>query len=161
MADIGCGPGFIVEVLPGDISYYGFDTDQRYIMYANSRFGDRGRFFCEPFDQHSSQREGPFDVVMLNGLLHHLTDAEVTTTLGAIRNSLRRGGRLFTLDGCYVSNQATIPRLMLEYDRGDYVRTAEQYRALVESSFESIELHIDHGLSWFPYTWICMVARNR
>ena len=39
VVDIGCGPGFIVNDLPPSISYAGFDTDERYIAYANAHFG--------------------------------------------------------------------------------------------------------------------------
>lgn len=160
VADVGCGPGFIAETLPRDIVYYGFDTDRRYIDFAREKFGsERVSFFCQPFDRSTAQREGPFDVVMLNGLLHHLPDAEVIETMQAIRESLRPGGRVFTLDGCYVRDQSWIERMMLKYDRGEYVRNEAQYRALMQHSFGDVEAHVDHSLSWFPYSWIVMLAR--
>ena len=82
IADIGCGPGFIVEHLPANASYTGFDTDERYIAYANSRFGARGRFFHLPFDDAAAREHGPFDIAMMNGVLHHLSDAEADPILG-------------------------------------------------------------------------------
>jgi SAM-dependent methyltransferase len=160
VADVGCGPGFIVGELPKTLTYVGFDTDQRYIDYATKRFaGPNITFFCESYDQNSAAREGPFDVVMLNGLLHHLPDDEALETIRTIHGSLRPGGRLFTLDGCYVRGQSWIARMMLKYDRGEYVRNRSSYRALVDTVFNKVEVHIDHSLSWFPYTWIVMVAR--
>lgn len=160
VADVGCGPGFIVNVLPRTLSYVGFDTDQRYIDYATRRFSDRSAsFFCESFNQSSAAREGPFDVVMLNGLIHHLPDHEALETIRLIRRSLKPGGRVFTLDGCYVPDQSLMARLMLRYDRGDYVRNATEYSALLGAAFDDVDVHIDHSLSWFPYTWIVMVAR--
>ena len=158
IADIGCGPGFIVEHLPADISYTGFDTDERYIAYANSRFGTRARFFHLPFDDAAAREHGPFDIAMMNGVLHHLSDAEADPILGAVRRSLRAGGRIFTLDGCYVEGQSAIARFVLEHDRGRHVRTEERYRALLARHFATVEVHVDHRLSWAPYTWIVMVG---
>jgi SAM-dependent methyltransferase len=158
IADIGCGPGFLVEHLPAGVSYIGFDTDARYIEYATSRFGDRGRFHHRPFDDTVARELGPFDIAMMNGVLHHLSDAEADATLGAIRRSLGAGGRLFTLDGCYAHGQSAMARFLLAHDRGRHVRTEESYRALLERHFATVEVHVEHRLSWAPYTWIVMVG---
>lgn len=40
--DIGCGPGHTVNYIPPDIDYVGFDTERRYIAYANRHFSNRG-----------------------------------------------------------------------------------------------------------------------
>ena len=160
VADIGCGPGFIVERLPTTISYCGFDTDAKYIAYANARFGDKGRFFHRPFDALAARDHGPFDIVMMNGVLHHLNDDEVHQILEIVRPALRAGGRLFTLDGCYVEGQSIAVRLLLGLDRGRHIRTEDGYRKLVACHFSSLEVHVDHRLSWGPYTWIVMLGRD-
>ncbi len=160
IADIGCGPGFISKYLPSGISYFGFDTDAAYIAYANSKFGSKGRFFHRPFDESAVRDHGPFDIVMMNGVLHHLSDDEAHRILKVVRPALREGGRLFTLDGCYTEGQSPIARLLLDHDRGRHVRTEEGYRALIAPHFDSLEVHIDHRFSWVPYTWIVMVARS-
>jgi SAM-dependent methyltransferase len=160
VGDIGCGPGFIVELLPADVSYTGFDTDARYIAYATRRFGARGRFFHRPFDASAARDHGPFDIVMMNGLLHHLDDEEVHRTLAAVRPALAPGGRLFTLDGCYVEGQSAAARFLLEKDRGRHVRTEAGYRELLARHFRSLEVHVDHQLSWMPCSWVAMVGRK-
>ena len=43
--DIGCGPAPILESLPRDVEYVGFDPNSAYIDSARARFGARGRFF--------------------------------------------------------------------------------------------------------------------
>lgn len=158
VADIGCGPGFMAKYLPDGISYSGFDTDARYIEYAAHKFGSKGRFIEGRFDEAASRRYGPFDVVMMNGLLHHLNDDEAHQTLGVSREALRPGGRLFTLDGCYADEQSPVAAFLLKFDRGEHVRTEEQYRSLMERHFDTIEVHVEHDLSWVPYTWIVMVG---
>lgn len=158
IADIGCGPGFLVEDLPEDICYIGFDTDERYIAFARAHFAGRGRFLHRPFDSDAARQHGPFDIVLMNGLLHHLDDVEADALLGAVRQALTTDGRLFTLDGCFVEGQSAVARFLLRRDRGRHVRTEESYRELVKAHFDSVESHVDHGLSWSPYTWIVMIG---
>ena len=158
IVDIGCGPGFVVEHLPPTVDYHGFDTHEGYIAFATSRFGKTARFSCRPFDDDTARDCGPVDVVMMNGVLHHLDDDTAHVTLEAARRALGPAGRLFTLDGCYVDGQSSVARLLLDYDRGKHVRTLERYRALVGAHFGSAVANLDPDLSWFPYTWLVMVG---
>lgn len=158
--DVGCGPGFIVKYLPAGVDYHGFDTDEKYIAYARSRFGGRARFSCQPFDAAQARACSPVDVLMLNGVLHHLDDDTAHSVLACAREVLGDRGRLFTLDGCYADDQPSVARLLLKYDRGEYVRTAEQYRALLAEHFPVVTVNVDGGLSWVPYTWIVMIAHD-
>jgi SAM-dependent methyltransferase len=157
--DIGCGPGFIVNYLQKGISYLGFDIDEKYIAYANANFGDKGRFICGYFNEDTAFKYGPADVVLMNGVLHHLTDKEVDQTLRGIKQALMPGGRLFTLDGCFAEGQSALACLLLKYDRGQYVRTQEGYQSLMIKHFDTVDVHLEHSLSWIPYTWIIMVSR--
>lgn len=98
--DIGCGPGFIVRHLPDSIDYVGFDIDAPSITYARRHFGAQGRFEARLFDAAAAAEFGPADIVMMNGVMHHIGDAELLATLRVIGTALKPGGVLFTLDGC-------------------------------------------------------------
>jgi 2-polyprenyl-3-methyl-5-hydroxy-6-metoxy-1,4-benzoquinol methylase len=158
--DIGCGPGYLVRDLPKGITYFGFDLDETYISYANRRFGMRGQFFCCHFDDAAARRLGPVDVAMMNGVLHHIPDSDITSILSAVHNALRPGGTLFTLDGAYTKEQTRFSRYMLKHDRGRHVRTPEQYIALLETVFESVETHVHEDLARIPYTFFVAVSRK-
>lgn len=160
IVDIGCGPGFIAGHLPQGVSYCGFDIDGSYIAYANAKFGDRGAFVCGLFDEAAASRHRGADVVMMNGVLHHLSDEEADQTLDVVKQALGPGGRVFTLDGCYADGQPALARMLLKNDRGRYVRTQERYRLLMAKHFDSVEVHVDDSLSWVPYTWIIMIGRS-
>jgi cyclopropane fatty-acyl-phospholipid synthase-like methyltransferase len=151
--DIGCGPGYIVQYLPKSVTYIGFDIDASYIKFAESKFGSRGQFYCKYFNKEDASKLASVDVVMMNGVLHHISDEELKTTLENVYTVLKPGGMLFTLDGCYVLGQSRFRRWMLDNDRGKYVRDLEGYRKLLEREFSSVEFSIRDNYSWVPYTF--------
>ncbi|HWN71886.1 MAG TPA: class I SAM-dependent methyltransferase [Haliangium sp.] len=158
--DIGCGPGHIVRHLPTGIDYVGLDIDRPSIEYANRRFSERGRFEVRFFDQGAAAELGPADVVMMNGVMHHIGDADLKATLGCVRAALKPGATLFTLDGCYAPGQSRIDKWLLDHDRGVHVRDAAGYRALLEDSFDQVDLHVRDDYSRLPYTFAIGVARK-
>jgi SAM-dependent methyltransferase len=158
--DIGCGPGNIVEHLPDGVDYIGFDIDQRYIQHAQARFAGRGRFFCQQFDATTVDLVAPVDVAMMNGVIHHISDDALGPLLGAIKASLRQGGVLLTLDGCYIPDQSWFNKWMLDQDRGRFVRDEEGYRRVLERTFGDVALHIREHYSWVPYTFIAGLSRS-
>lgn len=159
--DIGCGPGFIVRHLPAGVQYVGFDIDQRSIDYAAARFGDRGRFHARFFDAATAEDFGPADIVMMNGVMHHIQDTDLTATLRHVKAVLKPGGMLFTLDGAYRPAQPFIDKWLLDNDRGRHVRSAAGYQALLEGVFGEVQMHLRWDLSRVPYTFAIGVAQNR
>ena len=158
--DIGCGPGYIVRHLPAGIDYVGLDIDQPSIDYANRRFGHLGRFQMRFFDPAAAAELGPADVIMMNGVMHHIGDEDLAATLACARDALKPGGVLFTLDGCYVPGQSRIDRWLLDNDRGVHVRDAAGYGRLLDRAFTAVDLHIRNDMSRLPYTFAIGVARK-
>ena len=156
--DIGCGPGHMTEGLPLEVEYFGFDVDASYIEFAQRKFGRSYSFFCRLFDEAAAGEFGPADIVMLNGVLHHMDDAVAIRTLQLARAILRPGGRIFTLDGCYCDGQSRWAKLLLDWDRGRFVRSENGYLRLGEEACLDIESHVRSDLSWVPYTFIIMLG---
>lgn len=158
--DIGCGPGHIVRHLPAGIDYIGFDIDGPSIAYAQRRFGHLGQFRDALFDASAAREFGPADVVMMNGVLHHLDDATADQTLATIAGALRPDGVLFTLDGVYRDGQNAFGKWLLDHDRGVYVRRIEGYTALLDAHFGDVAMHLREDLSRLPYSFAIGVARQ-
>jgi SAM-dependent methyltransferase len=150
--DIGCGTGDILDELPDDIDYHGFDVNPAYIAAARERYGNRGSFVVRSLSAEAVEDLGAFDVIIALGVLHHLGDALADTLFAAAAKALRSGGRLVTLDGAYVEGQHPIARLLLAFDRGRHVRTPEAYLAIARKHFRDPHATVLHDLIAVPYT---------
>lgn len=158
--DIGCGPGHIVQYIPAGIDYIGFDTAIRYIDYANQKWRGRGRFVARDFDRSAVAAFGKPDLILMNGVLHHMDDATAIQVVADAAQALGRDGVYFALDGCYRDGQNPISRYLLDKDRGEYVREAEGYEAIVRTAFPNTEVFVRDDLSWAPYTFAITKGSN-
>jgi SAM-dependent methyltransferase len=154
--DIGCGPADVLDALPSKVEYVGFDSSEKYIRSARARFGGRGRFLCLKLSRDLASQFSGFDLVLANGVIHHLADNEALDLLWVARQALRPGGRLITVDGCRVTGQRGVVRFLLNHDRGHHVRTESAYLALATQVFPNVTSHIRHDLMRIPYTHIIM-----
>jgi SAM-dependent methyltransferase len=158
--DVGCGPGYILRHLPRGIDYIGFDIDQAYIDHASRSFGDRGKFYCRYFDAAAAVEFAGADIVMMNGVLHHIADQQLTATLTHVRDVLKEGGVLFTLDGCYREGQSRFAKWLLDNDRGEFVRDQNGYDRVLRSVFDDVDLVIRQDYARVPYTFIIGISRK-
>ena len=155
--DIGCGPGDILDHLP-DVDYHGFDLSAEYIASAREKYGNRGRFEVHPVGLDLTPFYQDFDIALANGVIHHLTDSEAINLLRLASSALKPGGRLVTLDGCFVPEQSAAARFLLKQDRGKYVRTREAYLELAGQVFPSVTSTVYLKLLRIPYSHIVMEA---
>ena len=149
--DIGCGPADILNDLP-DVHYTGIDISPLYIEAARQRHGHRGTFLCEDVVVTADREPASADLVMANGILHHLDDDAALKLLRLARKALAPGGRLVALDGCFVEGQSRLARFFLRRDRGRFVRRVDEYLALGRQVFGQVESHVRHDLLRIPYT---------
>ncbi len=157
--DIGCGPGDILTFMPA-VDYVGFDMDEDYIKAAQERYGDRGTFFCKRVSNSISNELPPFDIVISYGVLHHLDDEEAIELFRLAKGALKDGGRLITVDGCFVDKQSSIARFVLSRDRGRYVRDRNAYLKLATKVFDVVNTHVRHDLLNIPYTHIVLECKK-
>jgi SAM-dependent methyltransferase len=160
--EIGCGPGTIVPYLP-DAEYVGFDLSGPYVEQARKKFQQkypRVKFFCERVSEYTLPQQNQFDVVLALGILHHLDDSEAQHLFAIAHAALKPGGKLVTLDGVWTNNQSRAARYLLARDRGQYVRTQEQYVHLASKIFSRITPTVCHDLLRIPYTHIILECKR-
>jgi len=167
--DIGCGTGLMLKYLQkyfGDIKidYVGFDMSDEYISSAKKEFKSKGQFYCNELTENSVFSLGEFDKVIAAGVIHHLDDAQATNLFKIGLNALKPGGQLATLDGCYLADrsmQSRIVTMLLDNDRGKYIRQQYEYEALVPAGFKKIISEVRHDLFMIPYTNLVMVCKKQ
>ncbi len=157
--DIGCGTGDVLRHMEG-LEYVGFDVDRRMIDTANKRWGDRGVFLSKDLSGDRIDETGTFDLALAVGVLHHLNDSQAAKLFDLARQSLRSGGRLVTLDGCFVEAQSFLSRVILSLDRGKYVRSKEEYLRLAVLAFAQVEATVHHNMLRIPSSILVMECRR-
>lgn len=136
---VSCGPGYFVDLLAreGYRDVVGIDSFPEKIAWAEERGlncrVDRVFSFLERSDE-------PFDVIIAEQEINHLTKSEVLAFLGAARESLRPGGTLIVH-----SINGTSPLTGAESRAGnfDHYNSFTEYslrQVLEHSGFEEIEL---------------------
>lgn len=152
--DIGCGPAEILTYLP-NVNYYGFDISNAYIERAKIKYGEKGKFFTKYLDTEDLNWLPKFDLVLMLGVLHHMDDNVATDILSIAHNALKSEGRLLTIDPVYDDRQSYIARFLVSKDRGQYVRTREEYLLLATYFFNNVNIDIRYR-KWIPYTHCIM-----
>jgi len=155
--DIGCAAAKILEYLPKGVDYYGFDINPRNIGTARKRYKGRGTFFCSRVNDASTlPLAGGFDIVLASHVLHHLNDDEAEELFAIAYSHLTVGSALVTIDPTIVPNQSPIAKSLIALDRGEYVRTPNNYMKLIEKRFERIDAICISDMFRFPYNHFIM-----
>lgn len=152
--EIGCGPGTILGYLPPS-DYLGFDLSPEYIAMARRRFPE-AQFVCERVSRFSLAEEQSFDVVLALGIVHHLDDAEARQLFQIAFDALRPGGRLVTFDGVWAEGQSPIARWFLARDRGEHVRSQQEYMGIASRVFSNVKPSVRHDLLRVPYSHLIL-----
>lgn len=144
--DIGCGTGeFSVFFDPQN--YTGVDIEPAYIRYAKKNY--QGKFLIAdatklPFTDES------FDTAVILGVLHHLPDDKCVQIFNEIRRVLKNGAGALVLEDVADSADNKITKILHNLDKGNFIRSAEKYRDLLNSYFKIIKnFKIKSGLC--PY----------
>jgi len=160
VVDVGCGTGWVLQLLPRSVRYIGIDRNRAYIDQARDEYVDRpaAEFRCDDVSLASAGVDFSADAVLAIGLLHHLDDDECVQLLASVAQMLKPGGFVLTLDPVISSGQSGLARAIIRRDRGRSVRTADAYRALLSRAFNRVEVFIDHAPLRIPYTGIVCLA---
>lgn len=159
--DVGCGPAYYFEKLPQPVNYYGFDTADRYVEWANKKWGGRGAtIHLGIFDAEQADKLPKVDAVLLLGLLHHLSDDESLELLENAGRVLAPGGRVVSVDTCFEPSQGKVSRWMSENDRGEYVREPKEFEDLARSAFGSVEGYVENTATRIPGSHWMMTSRD-
>jgi len=132
--DVGCGPGTNTAHFSHS-DYVGIDINERYIQYAIQlharRFvaADVRGFHTAPGDR--------FDFVLANSFLHHLNTHDVLGILSHLSSLVSDDGHVHVLE-LVLPPDKSIARLLAKWDRGNFVRSREEWETIFDTFFESV-----------------------
>ena len=153
--DLGCGTSTILRYLPDTVSYLGVEPSEQYVQRAIREYDGRGRWIIRTASELETHQElhGCYDLVMANGVFHHLNDDEAYQMAKVAHMLLRPGGRFVTIDCSVVEGMKSYGRLLTNMDRGKFVRTPSEYRTLAHEYFPGCNISIDSGMSRLGYVY--------
>lgn len=147
--DVGCGPSDVLRLL-GNVSYYGIDVDSYYISAARKRFGNQGTFRVMDVTQLSRELFPPCDTIIAFGVMHHLSDHDVSTLLQHVKHQLKPSGHFISYDPCFTKHQNPLAWMTHRLDRGRYVRYVSSLVELVQTVFPTCQHAIRTDLTYVP-----------
>ena len=163
IVDIGCGSGATLDILPPDVNYVGFDSSKNYIAAAQQRFDKRATFIVSTARQlleRPDPRLNDADLILCNGILHHLDDEEVVDVLKLAKQILTVKGRLVCFEPTYLAHQGFLSEWLMSKDRGRNVRLESNWKQLASSVFEVCHTSIATNLYRVPYLHIIILCQK-
>lgn len=161
--DLGCGPGTnAILFQPKD--YLGIDTDEAYVDSAQKnhkeyRFSNQD--FCALTRSDNMVPNAGFDLILANGLMHHLPKNLATQFFLKAQELLASGGYLLTIDPCIHDKQSGLKKRLILSDRGKFIRTPSELLE-ISSSAQDLEVtaFIEEDCLLIPYTHLILSSRK-
>jgi ubiquinone/menaquinone biosynthesis C-methylase UbiE len=138
--DFGCGPGTNAFLFTDKerYDYVGVDFNPDYVEWARRRYDLR--FVCADLTQISANAGDRYDVVLINSVMHHLTDSQVRDVLAAAQRMLAPEGECVVLDMIEPETPTLrnlIQRTLIRLDRGAFCRKADELERLLAGYFNT------------------------
>ncbi|CBW25258.1 conserved hypothetical protein [Halobacteriovorax marinus SJ] len=137
--EVGCSLGNLTPAFAPyhNMTYLGVDIDSRVIGYAKKSFRniENVSFVCA--DLRKMSREEKFDLVMLPGMLHHVSDELLVELLRSACELVSVGGRLLITDPLETSSSDPLMyRIFMKLEQGKFLRSKEELDKLVSSAVD-------------------------
>jgi SAM-dependent methyltransferase len=130
--DFGCGTGGFAGCFPPG-TYTGFDPAQHYIRYAGRNTHGR---FAVMLGQELGFNAKYFDAALVLGVFHHLPTELGRAAAAELHRVLKPGATLLVMEDVDPAWWNIPGHLMHLIDRGKFIRSDADYRALFHPFFE-------------------------
>ena len=137
--DLGCGPGTNSFLFSdkNKYDYLGLDFNEKYIRWARQLYDLN--FLCADVTKLAKSGSA-YDLILINSVMHHLSDAEADHLLSAAQDLLGPGGECVVLDMIRPEARSTsnsVQRMLIRLDRGSFCRKLRDLQRLLTSYFET------------------------
>ena len=159
--DLGCGYGDIAFYYTNRCKYVGIDSNQAYIKEARRRnMHNDAEFLVGDVSDSEIRKRGPFDLVLMTGVLHHLPNEHVIDVVEGSKDLVSATGRFVAIEPVFSPDQRLSARLIIASDRGRFVRDKDGYVNLLKSGFANVHGEIVHGRLRIPYSHVILTCKH-
>jgi SAM-dependent methyltransferase len=153
--DAGCGTGEFAGLFD-EAGYLGVDLHPGYLRLAG-RLHPRHRFMLSDLLAWGGEGE-PFDLALVNGVMHHHDDVTARALLAAVLRQTQPGGTLVVIEDVELPGAGPATSLVHSLDHGSFIRPAHEWLRLV-GEFVAVEESESYLSGVCPYQ--LMVGRRR
>lgn len=133
--DMGCGLGYFANLF-NKKGYLGIDIDPESISIAKRI---HPKYSFQVGDATSFISKKKFDLILVVGVLHHLSDKQVTQCLKTMKDSIRKNGRLIIMEAIPpILKINFLGKILRSLDQGDYIRPIKKYENSISKKFDII-----------------------
>lgn len=137
--DVGCGTGQAAPLFKDreTFEYLGIEVSEDCVKRAKDTMPDLSFRLLNIIEQPLN--EPSFDLILVDCVLHHLTDEMVMDLFEKVCMKVNFGGTLIIQDMLYPANRMLMQRLLVALDRGKYCRKRSHLLNLVGERLSVIQ----------------------
>ena len=129
IVEIGCADSIILQKLDKKYSYDGYDIDNNFILRSKKKYENYSKYnFLKEsihkinFDKYDNKKT----IILLVGIFHHVNDELIKIFLDKTKFF-----KVYAIDAVRLDNQNLFTKLLLNLDRGNFIRFENQYKELL------------------------------
>lgn len=131
--DVGCASGLLLYYINLE-HYTGIDNNEPYITRAKKRH-PKATFILGTYPDAFANEKGLFDLILFNGIMHHIETAKKNLCLTACHRLLTDSGKVIIIDHQIDGPRHFLNRVMIWADRGRFLEPRDFYLALLQRDF--------------------------
>lgn len=138
--DIGCGIGRWAEKIADEVEIYtGIDISPKLIEIARARVPNKNTQFhvanSEDLNSEKIKSRGPYDIVIMAGIMIYLNDEPLFSTLNAVGSQMATGGKIYMREPLAVDQKLTLSDFWSD-DLNQHYSAVYRTRGEMETIFE-------------------------
>lgn len=130
--DLCCGDSFILKYIDNNIeNYIGIDNNENYLKDSKIKY-PKHKFInsdIQNIDDISEKINFDINFIFLNGAIHHLDDSTVHNLINSLEKKYPNA-KFLSIDPLKDNNKL-INKIMIYFDRGEYIRNKIEYEKLL------------------------------
>ena len=161
MLELGCGTCDFLYYFE-NCYYTGIDLDPKYIEKAKKRYHNRKntQFICKDLNEFAKDCNDRYDLILMTGVIHHISNAEVEECFSIIKRLLSEDGIFFSFDAVYVDGMSCFEKFLADLDRGKYVRHKDEYVTMNLKHWKNVFYECRNDTMYLPFNVIIFVNSN-